>query len=435
MNNISNVTLKSEFGCDSPADSENRAALSTQIDGCRACGYSRLAPVLSLGSTPLANALPAADAAGMEEMRFPLDLVFCPSCSLLQITETVRPDILFSDYPYASSNSRSFVQQAEALAVTLIDRFSLGAHSQVVEIASNDGYLLQHYLKRGVSVLGIDPARNVADIALSRGIPTRAAFFNARLANDLVAEGMSADVIHANNVLAHVADLKGVVAGIAALLKPTGTAVIEVPYARDFIEQCEFDTIYHEHLCYFSAHSLAGVFDKAGLPLWDVEKTPFHGGTIRLFFRRADAPRQARATQLLESEEQDGLLDAGYYSDFGRRAEKLIRDLPGFLRALKSEGKRLAAYGASAKGATLLNVSGIGTDLLDFVADRSPLKQGRLMPGVHLPIVAPEELLARRPDYVLLLSWNFADEIISEQQQFLDTGGRFIVPLPKIRIL
>ncbi|GGK29268.1 class I SAM-dependent methyltransferase [Salinarimonas ramus] len=411
------------------------APAMTRITGCRSCGGTHLAPVLSLGETPLANALVAPDRLEEPEPRFPLELVFCLDCTLLQLTVSVRPDLMFSDYPYFSSVSESFTAAARALAARLVEARGLGPGSQVVEIASNDGYLLQGYQALGVPVLGIDPAQNVAKAAIAKGVPTRVAFFGRDLADALAAEGIAADVIHANNVLAHVPDLNGVVAGMKRLLKPDGVCVIEVPYARDFIEKCEFDTIYHEHLCYFSASALAALFARHGLVLADVEHTPFHGGTLRAVAAHEGALPSPAARDLLEEERRLGMTEEPYHSGFAARVERLAATLSKTLRDLKAGGARIAAYGASAKGATLLNHAGLGADVLDFIADRSPAKQGLHGPGTKLPIVPPERLLEAMPDYTLLLTWNFAEEIMAQQAAYRDAGGRFVVPVPEVRIV
>ncbi len=402
---------------------------------CRSCSTSPLKLILSLGRTPLANALLTVDQLAKPEPVYPLDLAFCPTCSLVQITETVPPEKLFSDYVYFSSFSDTAVASAQRLSERLTRERCLDDTSLVIEIASNDGYLLQHYRNTGVPVLGIEPAANIARVAEQKNIPTRSDFFGLRLAQELVALGQQASVLHANNVLAHVPDLNGVMAGIALILKPNGMAVIEVPYVRDLLEKCEFDTIYHEHLCYFSLTSIDRLVARHGLVVGDVEHIPLHGGSLRLFVVSVEQPQTARAREMLDAERAAGMLRFDYYRDFAERIESLKRELIELLRHLKSEGKRIAAYGASAKGSTLLNVFGIGADTLEFVADRSTVKQHRYTPGSHLPILPPETLLERLPDYVLLLTWNFADEILAQQAEYRAKGGRFIVPIPKVQVL
>lgn len=413
----------------------------TTIGACRACGAVGLVPVLSLGRTPLANALPTRDDLARSEETFPLDLVLCEACSLVQITETVSPETLFRDYVYFSSFSDTMIEHARLLAGRLIAARSLGAASLVMEIASNDGYLLQHYLAAGVPVLGIEPARNVARVAIEeRGVPTLVEFFGRALAARLASEGKRADVLHANNVLAHVADLGGVVAGIRAVLNDAaaspGVAVVEAPYLRDMIDGTEFDTIYHEHLCYFSLTALDALFERHDMRIVDVERLAIHGGSLRIF---AVAGREHAAgpnvTRLRQEEAALGIGERAYYAGFAGRVERLKRELRALLGQLKAEGKRIAAYGASAKGSTLLNYIGVGAETIDFVADRSRHKQGRFTPGTHIPIVGPEELAARAPDYTLLLTWNFADEILRQQSEYRAGGGRFIVPVPDVRVV
>lgn len=404
-------------------------SLFTTRSACRSCGGGVLDPVLSLGETPLANAL--ANAGDPPDARVPLDVVFCPACTLVQITEDVSPELLFRDYVYFSSFSDTAVENARDIAERLTAERKLGAGSLVMEIASNDGYLLQHYRARGIPVLGIEPARNIAEAARERGIETIDEFFTPDLAKRL-ANG--ADVVHANNVLAHVADLNDFVAGIATILKREGIVSIEVPYVRELIERLEFDTIYHEHLCYFSLTALDALFSRHGLTIGGVERIPIHGGSLRVFAGH-DAKRGDSVTRLLDEERDWGIAVAESYQRFGDRVRALCDELRATLAGLATEGKRIAAYGASAKGTTLLSFAGIGAETLDFVADRSTVKQGKLTPGTRLPIVPPSELLARMPDYVLLLVWNFADEIMQQQEEYRRRGGRFIIPLPKVTIV
>jgi SAM-dependent methyltransferase len=405
------------------------------IEMCRACGTAALRPVLSLGSTPLANAFLTKEQLDIPEPRYALDLVFCEGCSLVQITETVPPETLFSTYAYFSSYSDTVLAAAERLAGRLVAERRLDDRCLVMEIASNDGYLLQQYRRLGIPVLGIEPASNVARVAEERGVPTRCAFFGRELAAELAADGIRADVIHANNVLAHVADLNGVVAGMATVLAPTGVASVEVPYVRDLIDRCEFDTIYHEHLCYFSLAALVRLFSAHGLAVSDVEHLPIHGGSLRLFVTARSSGSSAAVREMLTAEQEAGMHRLAYYRHFGERVTALGRELTALLKRLQAQGHRLAAYGASAKGSTLLNVLGIGAGLLDFVVDRSRFKQGLYTPGTHLPILPPSALLERKPDFVLLLSWNFADEILAQQAAYRASGGRFIVPVPAPRIV
>ena len=404
---------------------------------CRSCGAPDLPLILSLGRTPLANALLTPEQLAAPEARYPLDLVFCPQCTLVQITETVPPEILFGTYAYFSSFSDTMLRHAATLAERLTARRQLGADSLVVELASNDGYLLQYYQQAGIPVLGIEPAANIAQVANERGIPTLCEFFGQAVAQRLRDEGRRADVIHANNVLAHVADLNGVVAGIALLLKDEGVAVIESPYVKEMLDQTEFDTIYHEHLCYYSLTALDRLFRRHGLIIHDVERLPIHGGSLRIFAGLATAhpPISPTAADLLRAEQGWGVDRFATYQGFGQQVEQLKGQLIQLLTDLKHAGHRLAAYGAAAKGSTLLNYCGIGAETLDFVVDRSTYKQGHYMPGMHLPIYAPSKLLEMMPDYVLLLTWNFADEIMAQQAAYRRRGGKFIVPVPVPRVV
>ena len=404
---------------------------------CRSCGCTGLEPVLSLGRTPLANALLSRDQLCQPEPVFPLELAFCRECSLVQILETVPPETMFNSYPYFSSFSDTALRSAESIARRLIAGRRLDGSKLVVEIASNDGYLLQFYKGAGIPVLGIEPASNIARVAeKERGIPTLCEFFGADLARRLLQEGRRADIIHANNVLAHVPSLNDVVEGVRILTKEDGVALIEVPYVKEMIERCEFDTIYHEHLCYFSVTALDHLFGRHGLTLQDVERLPIHGGSLRLFAAPCgSAERSAAVADMIAGERASGVDQLFFYQGFAQRVERLKGNLREQLSELTKNGKRLAAYGAAAKGSTLLNYCGIGRETLEFVVDRSTYKQGLYMPGVHLPIYAPEKLLEAMPDYVLLLTWNFAEEIMEQQAEYRRRGGRFIIPIPEMKVL
>lgn len=400
---------------------------------CRACGGEKLEPILNLGSTPLANRLLAESELSQLELRFPLELVFCSECTLVQITETVPPEVLFRDYLYFSSFSDTMLAHARELAESLVEQYQLGPASLVMEAASNDGYLLKHYQAQGVPVLGVEPARNIAAFANSQGVRTQCDFFSQETATQLRASGFQADVFHANNVLAHVADLTGFVAGIATILKPTGVAVIETPYVKDMLDQVEFDTIYHEHLCYYSFTALNRLFASRGLRIVDVKRLGIHGGSLQItaqpqtFASREPSPQVGA---LLTEEQHWGVSTLSAYRNFARRVNDLKHQLNALLSRLKSDGRRIAVYGASAKGSTLLNYFGLDRQTLDFVVDRSTVKQGRFTPGTHLRIDSPQRLLDEMPDYVLLLTWNFAQEILAQQREYVRRGGRFILPLP-----
>jgi len=398
---------------------------------CRSCGQAGLVGVLDLGMMPLSDGLLTKAQLADGEPKFPLEVAYCPICSLVQILETVSPEKLFcEDYPYYSSFSDALLEHSRKNVLSLIERRQLNSESFVVELASNDGYLLRHYVENGIPCLGIDPAEGPVAAAKEAGVPTLCTFFTLDLARQLADEGRRADVIHANNVLAHVPDTNGFLKGIHDLLKDEGVAVIEVPYARDLIDHCEFDTIYHEHLCYFSATALDRLFRRNGLYLNEVERLPIHGGSLRLYIGRSEMVRESVLT-LLAEEQQLGVAKIGYYKDFGSRVQNIGRQVRELLHGLKTEGKTIAAYGAAAKGAILLNFIQIGPDVIDYVVDRNVHKQGKYMPGVHIAVCDPSRLLEDMPDYVLILPWNFKDEILSQQAAFRERGGKFVIPIPE----
>ncbi|CAN5169823.1 class I SAM-dependent methyltransferase [soil metagenome] len=419
----------------SPTTPETEPHLAhAPLTGCRSCSSDDLPIILSLGHTPLANSLLKECELNQEEPRYALELAMCRKCSLVQIKETVAPELLFRNYLYFTSFSETMLKHAQELSLEVAAERKLGPNSLVVEIASNDGYLLQYYKAQSIPVLGIEPAKNVAAVSLEKGIETISEFFNAELASALVAKGAQADVIHANNVLAHVADLHGVVSGISILLKPDGIAIIEVPYLKDMIDGTEFDTIYHEHLCYYSLSSLDVLFRQHQLYIDDVKRIPLHGGSLQLTVGKADQPNQS-VIELRENESRWGMQELSFYQDFAQQIESLRIQLLDLLKTLKSHGKTIAAYGASAKGSTLLNSFQIGKNYLDFIVDRSSAKQGYFSPGTHLPILSPQVLTETMPDYLLLLTWNFAEEIIRQQEEYRKLGGKFIVPIPKLEII
>jgi SAM-dependent methyltransferase len=406
-----------------------------RIHECRSCRSSALRVVLDLGNHPISNALLTAENRAQEEARYPLQLAFCEDCALLQVTETVPPEILYQrDYPYFSSSSPALLQHAASIAQRLIRERGLGPNSLVLEVACNDGYLLRNFVEQGIPCLGIDPAAGPAAHARQIGVPVINDFFSLGLAEDLAAQGQFADVMIANNVVAHVDAINDFVAGFARLLKPAGTAVFEFAYAVDMIEKCEFDTIYHEHLFYHTLHGLTPLFARHGLHLNDVERLPIHGGSLRLSVGRR-AERSARLDELMNYERALGVDRARWYEHFSSRVVRLGNSLIELLRAEKKRGKRIACYGAAAKGSTLINYLDLGPGFFEYAVDANPHKQGKFMPGQRIPIVHPDRLAETQPDLVLLLVWNFAGEVLRQQSAYRAAGGRFIIPIPEPHVI
>lgn len=418
-------------------DGAERDAFATAAGDthCISCGRKGLQPVIDLGLMPRSDGL--LDSAGTDRalLCHPLRVGFCPNCTLVQLLETLPPEKMFgTDYLYFSSYSDDLLKHSRDHAQRLIEARELGADDLVVEIASNDGYMLRNFREAGIPVLGIDPAEKQAEAARAQGIETLTEFFGLEIGQRLAAQGRKASVIIANNVVAHVEDQNDLVAGMRALLRDNGQVVVEFPYVRDLVEKTEFDTIYHEHRCYFSVTSAARLFARHGLYLNDVRRVPIHGGSLRLTFGTENAPADAVA-EILEEERALGIDGFDYYRDFGDRVRNFREAARGKMLEIKRAGHRIAAYGAAAKGTILLNYLGLDGRVIDYVVDRNPHKQGKFVPGVDVEIGAPERLMADRPDYVLILPWNFRDEIVRQQSEFLEGGGRFIVPIPDMEVI
>ncbi len=403
------------------------------ITACRCCGSGSLLTVFDMGLMPASDGFSASAVA--PDRAWPLEVVSCTDCGLAQLRHTVAPERLFSaEYRYFSSFTAAVVANAEANVASAIARFRPPPGALAVELASNDGYLLRHARAAGLSVLGIDPAPGPVAAARAAGIETLQAFFGEELGRALAAEGRQASLLFANNVLAHVAETRDFVRGIRALLAPGGTAILEMPYLRDLLDAGEFDTIYHEHLCYFSLTALDELFRREGLSLNDVERIPIHGGSIRIFVQHGRAPRP-RLTALLSEERAIGLDRPAAFDRFADHVDRLRRGLCSLLDRLRAEGARIAAYGAAAKGTILLNHFGIGPERLLWVADRNPHKHGLFVPRVKLPVVPVERILQDAPTHLLILPWNHAEEIMRQQSAFAAVGGRFILPIPEPAVI
>ena len=405
--------------------------------GCRACGGRLTVTMADLGLQPASNAFIVSLDHADEEKRYPLRAKVCESCKLVQVDYDVAPQELFGSYVYFSSYSDEWLAHAKEYCDMARRRFALGSQSLVVELASNDGYLLKNFIGMGVPVLGIDPSDTVAAAAEKIGVPTLVEFFGESAAKQLVRDGRQADLIVGNNVLAHVPHLNDFVAGIALLLKPAGTATIEFPHLLALLEHVEFDTIYHEHYSYFSLYAIEQVFSRHGLRLYDVERLPTHGGSLRIFAAHSNRPELEDSAALRAVRAQEsaaGLADLATYLRFAERVENCRRSLLDFIAGAKRAGKAIAAYGAAAKGNTLLNFCGVTPADIPMVADRNPHKQSKFLPGTHIPVVSPETLLQSKPDYVLILPWNLQEEIRRQLREITQWGGRFVTPVPVVRI-
>jgi SAM-dependent methyltransferase len=400
---------------------------------CLGCGAPLPDAFLDLGALPLANSLVLPHDAARPEPRYPLAVAHCASCQLVQLRDRVAPETMFSDYLYFSSFSSSFVEHARRMAEHLARRFALGPGSRVLEVASNDGYLLEHFQRAGLAVLGVEPAANVAQQAIARGIPTLVRFFGPEAVGDVHARLGAADLVVGNNVLAHVPDVNGFLAATRECLAPDGVAVFEFPSLAELLARTEFDTIYHEHVSYLSLLAVEALAGRAGLDLFDVEDQPVHGGTLRVFLARPGRAVSATVREARARERAAGLHRPECYQGFAGRVRRLQQGLVEGLRARRRAGARIAAYGAPAKGNTLLNSSGIGRDMVEFTVDRSPHKQGRLLPGSHIPVRPVEDLLVEQPDFAVLLPWNLEAEVVEQRRDYLERGGCFLVPVPELR--
>jgi SAM-dependent methyltransferase len=404
---------------------------------CRGCGAALRHTFVDLGAQPLANSFLSAEQLDHMEPFFPLHVRVCSSCFLVQLPEVQSPEGIFTDYAYFSSYSDLWLQHAREYVAHIVQRLSLGPGSQVIEIASNDGYLLQYMVERGIPSLGIEPAANCAEAAERRGVPTLVDFFGAEVAERLVGEGRAADLVVANNVLAHVPDLIDFVAGLSIVLRPSGTATIEFPHLLRLMEERQFDTIYHEHFSYFSLLAIEPVFAAHGLRIVDLDLLDTHGGSLRLYVRHADAAgAESQAVSGVRARERAAKLDRlSTYTGFTETVAEVKRDLLSFLIEARRSGATVVGYGAPAKGNTLLNYCGIRTDLLPYTVDRSPHKQGRFLPGVRIPVHEPDRIRNDRPDYVLILPWNLRQEVVSQLAGIRDWGGRFVVAIPELSLI
>ena len=418
-------------------DQSDPGPVATALPGCRFCSGPLRHTFVDLGMSPLCESYVPAERLGEMEPFYPLHVRVCERCLLVQLEEFVAPEEIFSEYAYFSSYSDSWVAHARDYVDSAVERFGLGTDSLVVEIASNDGYLLQHVVERGIPALGVEPAANVAEAARRRGVESVVGFFGCELASRLVDQGRRADLLVGNNVFAHVPDLNDFTAGMKLLLAPDGALTLEFPHLARLIAENQFDTIYHEHFSYFSFLTAREVLAAHGLEVFDVEELATHGGSLRVYAQHEGGPREigSAVTELVARERADGYDRLSAYSAFAPRVMETKWRLLEFLIGARREGKRVVGYGAPGKGNTLLNFCGIRTDLLDFTVDRNPYKQGQFLPGTHVPIRHPDALEHARPDYILILPWNLTDEIVAQLAHARQWGGRFVVPIPEVRVI
>ena len=404
---------------------------------CRFCNALLTQTFVDLGKSPLANSFLSPNALNDLESFYPLHTFVCNECLLVQLEEFESPEHIFTDYAYFSSYSETWLRHAEDYVNMMISRFGFDQNSQIVEVASNDGYLLQYFKKRGISVLGVEPAANVAKVAEERGIPTVIKFFGVETAKKLALAGKQADLLLGNNVLAHVPNLNDFVAGMKILLKPHGIITMEFPHLLQLIRQNQFDTIYHEHFSYFSLITAQKIFSSHGLVIFDVEELPTHGGSLRIYAKHTENnmfPINQSVNILVQKEEQFGLANISTYTNFQDQINRVKQDIRDFFITAKNAGKKIVCYGAPAKGNTLLNYCGIGSDFVDYIVDRSPHKQGLYLPGTHIPIKSPEKIRENKPDYLLILAWNLKDEIMMQMDYIRNWGGKFVVLIPEVKV-
>jgi 2-polyprenyl-3-methyl-5-hydroxy-6-metoxy-1,4-benzoquinol methylase len=404
---------------------------------CRFCGEVLQHTLVDLGMSPLCESYLKANQLNQMEPFYPLHVYVCAHCFLVQLEEYVNPDHIFTEYAYFSSYSDTWLAHAKSYTELMIDRFQLDSTSHIMEIGSNDGYLLQHFVKRGISVLGIEPAANIAQTALEKGVPTSVQFFGEQVARDMVGAGRQADLLVGNNVLAQVPALNDFVRGMRILLKPHGVITMEFPHLMQLMEGNQFDTIYHEHFSYFSFLTVEKIFAAHGLAIFDVEELPTHGGSLRIYIHHREDTVHTHTSRILDlrvREEASGFTQLVRYFAFAEKVKDTKRKLLTFLIEAKRQGKFIAAYGAPGKGNTLLNYCGIRTDFIDYTVDRNPYKQGKFLPGTHIPIFHPDKIKESQPDYLLILPWNFKDEIMTQMSYVSEWGCRFVVPIPEVKI-